>query len=211
VLTLLVASVALAGCGSSGGDDAASGPTNPAGVEFSNIEQSRYRGAELASPYTMPDVTLTATDDEPFNLVTDTGHAVTLVFFGYTNCPDVCQLVMSDLTSAMLQLADDVRAQTQLVFVTTDPARDTTSALREYLGRYDPDYVGLTGDLADIRTAAEAMGVPISGMKELPGGGYKVGHGAHVIGFHGDLAPVIWTVDTPVPDLVAGITELAES
>jgi protein SCO1/2 len=211
---LVVASVALAGCGSgtgTGGGDPMAEPDNPAGVVISGVDESRYHGAEPATPYTMPDITLTATNDEPFNLRSDTGHEVTLVFYGYTNCPDVCQLVMSDVTAAMLQLSDEVRAQTQMVFITTDPARDTTSALREYLDRFDPDYVGLTGEIDDITAAAEAMGVPISGMKKLPSGGYEVGHGAQVVGFRGDKAPVIWTHGTPVPDLAVGITELAES
>jgi protein SCO1/2 len=116
---------------------------------------------------------------------------------------------MSDLTAAMNQLADDVRERTQMVFITTDPARDDTSVLREYLDRFDPDYVGLTGELDDITTAAKAMGVPIQGMRKLPSGGYEVGHGAQVVGFRGDTAPVIWTKGTPVDDLAADITALA--
>ncbi len=208
-IALLAATGLLAGCG--GDDEAVPESDNPAGVVISGVEDSKYHGAEPPAPYPMPDVTLTATDEQPFNLIRDTGHPVTLVFYGYTHCPDVCQLVMSDLTSAMLQLPDDVREQTQLVFITTDPARDTAAVLRDYLDRFDPDYVGLTGDLDDITSAAEAMGVPITGTKKLPSGGYEVGHGAQVIGFRGDEAPVMWSQHTPVPDLVAGITALAES
>lgn len=209
---LVLATLLLTACGAGEQDEALPTPDNPGGVLTSGAEdESRYHGAELTTPYTMPDVTLTATNDEPFNLVTDTGHEVTLFFFGYTHCPDVCQLVMSDLTLAMQQLSDDVRERTQLVFVTTDPARDNTTVLREYLDGYDPDYVGLTGDLADIKTAAKAMGVAITGMNKLPSGGYEVGHGAQVVGFRGDHAPVIWTQGTPVDDLAAGITELAGS
>ena len=51
------------------------------------------------------------------------------MFYGYTNCPDVCPLVMNDLASAMLQLPDDVRDKTQLLFITTDPARDSPDVL----------------------------------------------------------------------------------
>ncbi len=171
---------------------------------------SPYRGAELSSPYAMPDITLTATDGRPFDLVADTTRPVTVVFFGYTHCPDVCPLVMSDLTAAVLRLPADVRDQTQLLFVTTDPARDTPQALRRYLDRYSDDFVGLTGDRAELVTAAKAMGVPIAGTTRLPSGGYDVSHGAQVIGFRGDRAPVVWTQGTPVDDLVADITTLAE-
>lgn len=188
------------------------GPDNPGGVVISNVEEdTTYYGAEPLSPYEMPDVTLTATNEEPFNLIRDTGYPVTLVYFGYTYCPDVCLLVMSDLTSALAQLPPDVRKRTQLLYITTDPARDTPDVLRSYLDRYDEDYVGLTGSLHDIVAAADNLGVAIEGRRRLPSGGYEVGHGAQVIGFEGDLAPVLWTQGTPVADMVADITKLASS
>lgn len=185
-------------------------PDNPGGAIVSD-DDSPFKGAEPAQPYRMPDITLTATNDRDFNLVSDTGYPVTLVFYGYTHCPDVCPLVMNDLAQAMLQLPDDVRSETQLVFITTDPARDTTTALRAYLDRYDPDFVGLTGSLDTIVKAADGMGVAIQGRQKLPSGGYDVGHGAQVIGFHGDEAPVIWTDGTPVSDMVNDIEILASS
>ncbi|MBA2573248.1 MAG: SCO family protein [Nocardioidaceae bacterium] len=187
-------------------------PDNPGGALISNEQQdTTFRGAEPLKPYDMPDIALTATNEAPFNLINDTPYPVTLFFFGYTHCPDVCLLVMSDLTAALLQLPGDVREQTQLVYVTTDPARDTPEVLRTYLDRYSEDIVGLTGSLDDISVAAEAMGVAIEGRRRLSSGGYEVGHGAQVIGFLGDRAPVIWTQGTPVSDLVADITQLARS
>jgi protein SCO1/2 len=187
-------------------------PDNPGGALISNEQQdTTFRGAEPLKPYDMPDITLTATNEAPFNLINDTPYPVTLFFFGYTHCPDVCLLVMSDLTAALLQLPGDVREQSQLVYVTTDPARDTPEVLRTYLDRYSEDIVGLTGSLDDISVAAEAMGVAIEGRRRLSSGGYEVGHGAQVIGFLGDRAPVIWTQGTPVSDLVADITQLARS
>jgi len=205
---LLVACLVVASC--TDGMPGASDPDNPGGVLVSSTSDGgRFRGAEPAAPYEMPDVTLEATNGDAFNLVTDTAYPVTLVFFGYTNCPDVCQLVMSDITSAVLQLPDSVREQTQVVFVTTDPARDTAPVLREYLDHYDGDYVGLTGDLGDIVSAAEALGVPIEGRHRLPSGGYDVGHGAQVIGFTGNQAPVLWTEGTPVTDIVDDVVELS--
>lgn len=170
---------------------------------------SVFRGAQPAAPMAMPDVTLQTVDGKPFNLVTDTTHPVTLVFFGYTNCPDVCPLVMSDLTLAYAELPADVREQTQVLFVTTDPTRDTSSVLRTYLDRYNPAFLGLTGRLRAITAAATDLGVPITGKKTLPNGGYDVGHGAQVIGFAHETAPVIWTPGTPVAAMVADIETLA--
>lgn len=206
--TLLVTTVG-SSCGGAAEPDLPE-PDNPGGVIISPAQDdSRFLGAEPATPYRMPDVTLTATNQEEFNLITDTGYPVTLVFFGYTHCADVCPLVMSDLTAAYLQLPDDVRERTQVVVITTDPRRDTPEELRAYLDRYHDDFVGLTGNLPDIVSAADAMGVVVEGTKRLPSGGYDVGHGAQVIGFLEDQAPVIWTEGTPVSDLVADVTELA--
>jgi len=205
-----VVAVTAAGCGGQSAPRAS--PDNPAGVVISNVTgQGQFNGAEPARPYTMPDITLTATDNRPFNLVSDTSSPVTLVFFGYIHCPDVCPLVMSDLAYTVLHLPADVRDQTQVVFITTDPGRDSPAALRSYLDRYDPDFVGLTGDLRDIVAVAHDMGVPIEGRHTLPGGGYGVGHGAQVIGFKGDSAPVIWTAGTPTDDMISDVTELAGS
>jgi len=198
----------LAAC--SGGGAETGVPANPGGALISGIHHdSVFRGAELAKPYRMPDITLTADNGAPFNLVTDTAYPVTLVFYGYSNCPDVCPLVLSELASAYAQLPDPVRASTQVLFITTDPARDTEDVLRGYLSRYNPSFVGLTGRLASIRVAASDMGVPIQGVKRLPSGGYDVGHGAQVIAFRGNLAPVIWTEGTPVSDMVSDIEVLA--
>lgn len=170
---------------------------------------SRFNGAEPAAPYQLPNVTLEATNRLPFSLATDAARDMTLVFFGYTHCPDVCPLVMSDLTSAVARLPAPVRARTQVVFITTDPERDTPAVLRTYLDRYDEDFVGLTGPLRDIVAAAEAMGVPVEGRHRLPGGGYDVGHGAQVIGFVDGQAPVIWAQGTPVDAIVEDVVELS--
>lgn len=204
----VVVAACLAGCASS----AQGGADNPAGVYISGVHQdTRFKGAEPAVPYTMPDVTLRADNGQPFNLVTDTAYPNTLVFFGYTNCPDVCPLVLNELASVYVQLPDDVRKETQVLFITTDPARDSEQVLNSYLSRFNPAFVGLTGRLAVIKSAAGDMGVAITGTKRLPDGGYDVGHGAQVIGFHGDRAPVIWTEGTPPSAMVSDIETLARS
>jgi protein SCO1/2 len=118
---------------------------------------------------------------------------------------------MSDLTLAYAELPASVRGQTQVLFVTTDPARDSAGVLRSYLDRYNPAFVGLTGALPRIAAAATHLGVAITGRKQLPSGGYDVGHGAQVIGFAHESAPVVWTPGTSVADMVADIETLAGS
>ena len=125
-----------------------------------------------------------------------------LLFFGYVNCPDVCRAVLSEVATALQRADAGVRDHVQVVFVTTDPARDTPAKIAEYLDRFDPSFVGLTGDLSTIKKIAGRVGVDISGVKKLPSGGYDVGHSAQVIGFDAERrGVVIWTPNNAIADL----------
>ncbi|HWD80521.1 MAG TPA: SCO family protein [Kribbella sp.] len=207
LLLAAVALLALAGC--SGNQEK---PDNPGGAIIrSSQDPNGLRGATLDRPYSMPAATLTDTDGNPFNLVTSTKKPVTLVFFGYTNCPDVCPTVMADVASALTKLDKPVQDQIQMLFITTDPSRDTGPVIRKYLDRFDPSFVGLTGSLTSIKDIAKAVGVPVEGMQKLPSGGYEVGHGAQVIGFgKDDKANVIWLSNAAIGDLVHDFGKLVE-
>jgi protein SCO1/2 len=205
LLILLPAVVSLAACTAS--DEPASNAIitttqNPGG----------YRGAVLDRPYRLPDVALTDTAGRPFRLRDDTRKPVTLVFFGYTSCPDVCNTVLADVAAALRRMDAGARAKVELVFITTDPARDTPRVIRGYLDRFDPSFVGLTGRLPVIEQVAAALGVPLTGITKLPGGGYEVGHGAQVIGFTSDDGGrLVWTHPTAVRDLRHDITKLTQA
>lgn len=174
-------------------------------------DPSGLRGAVLTQPYEVPDVTLTDTAGQAYNLRTTPSRPVTLVFFGYTNCPDVCIGVLSDVASAVRRMDPATRADVQVVFVTTDPARDDARATRTYLDRFDPAFTGLTGDLGTITRAAEGLGVAVEEMKQLPSGGYEVGHGAQLVGIGRDeRAHVVWTPSTPIGDLIHDFTLFAQ-
>ena len=202
-----VALLALAGCSGK-----AEKPDNPGGAIIrSSQDPNGLRGATLDRPYSMPAATLTDTGGNPFNLVTSTKKPVTLVFFGYTNCPDVCPTVMADVASALTKLDQQVQDQIQMLFITTDPARDTGPVIRKYLDRFDPSFVGLTGSLTSVKDIAKAVGVPVEGMQKLPSGGYEVGHGAQVIGFgKNDKANVLWLSNAAIGDLAHDFGKLVE-
>lgn len=167
-------------------------------------------GSSLPEPYSMPEVSLIDTSGRPYNLSTTPSKPVTLLFFGYTHCPDVCIAVLSDVSLALQRLAPADRDQIQLVFVTTDPARDQEKEIRRYLDRFNPSFVGLTGPMSTIKRAATEVGVDIEGMKKLPSGGYEVGHSAQVIGFSRNSGVVIWTPGTPVAALKHDFALLVE-
>ena len=168
-------------------------------------------GSSLPEPYRMPNRSLTDSSGQAFNLLSSPSRPVVLLFFGYVNCPDVCVGVLSDLALALQRLEPGTRDHIQVLVVTTDPARDTPAALRTYLDRFDPTFIGLTGDLATIKAVAGQVGVDIEGTKRLPSGGYEVGHSAHVIGFDADRrGVVIWTPGVAVGDLKHDLGLLAE-
>ena len=136
----------------------------------------------------------------------------TLVFFGYTNCPDVCQVVMSTLASAMTRLDESDRDQVDVVFVTTDPARDDEAALREYLDRFDPSFIGLTGPLQKIIDIGRDLAVAIEQGEKLPSGGYDVTHGTAVLGIDGkDEVPIVWTQGTSATQFASDVHQLLDA
>ena len=168
-----------------------------------------FSGAVLHTPYHAPATALTDTGGRPFSRATSTSHRLTLVFFGYTHCPDECPTTMATLASAMLQLDDADRADVQVVFVTTDPARDTGPVIRDWLDHFDRDFVGLTGPLATVKRVAEQVGVPVSKGRRLPSGGYDVSHGTQVLGLDGkNQIPVVWTLGTTAPEFAHDIHQL---
>lgn len=187
-------------------------PNNPAGVTIETFDDDDgFHGAAMDPPYEVPEVTLEDTAGRTVSL-SDVMSPVTVVFFGYTNCPDVCSMQMADAASAMRRMDETARADVSVVFITTDPQRDDAAALTKYLDRFDEfdSFVGLTGEMDQITEAAEALGVALTGTTDLPDGGYEVGHGSQLIGFGRDgTGQVIWTVGTSVGDLREDITTLA--
>lgn len=187
--------VLLAGCGGSSGGDA----------EFS--------GTVLDPPFEVDAQPLTDTDGASYSLADDTDKPLTLVFFGYTHCPDICGLVMSNLTTGLTQLDAEDRDKVDVVFVTTDPARDDGAVLSDYLAQYADGYVGLTGPLDTISAVARPLGIAVEKGDKLPSGGYDVTHGTQVIGIDGDdEAPVFWGHETSAAQFRSDIeTLLSES
>ncbi len=132
-------------------------------------------GTWLPLPKTIPDFHLTDNVGQPFSLH-DLQGKPTLVFFGFTHCPDVCP-------TTLLKLAQVKKAMAvpglKVVFVTVDPARDTPQAVDLYVHAFDPDFIGLTGDNQAVIRLATAFGVAVNKV-DLPGGDYTMDHSAVV-------------------------------
>ena len=108
-------------------------------------QEASYRGGLVTPPLPKPKFVLSDTSGAPFQFWPRTQGYVTLLFFGYTYCPDQCPMHMANIGVALKRLPAAIADQVKLVFVTTDPARDTPAELRRWLDNFDKRFVGLTG------------------------------------------------------------------
>ncbi len=191
----------LAGCAGSSAD----GQDSPvSGVSIH--DHDGLKGIVLPKPYDAARVSLEDTAGQPYDLATSPTKPLTLVFFGYTHCPDICQVVMANIAAGLVRLDSAQRAKVDTVFVTTDPARDTTKVLRAYVDRFDPKFDGLTGKIGAIEQAGKAFDLPVEKGHRLASGGYDITHGTNVIGLRpGGKAPYVWTQGTTPDDLADDI------
>lgn len=180
-------------------------------AEGSKTPPGELASTELTSPWTVSDTALVDTAGDDFVLADEVDKPVTLVFFGYINCPDIRQIVMSNIASALTRLDEQQREQVDVVFVTTDPARDDELVLRTYLDRFNPAFVGLTGSMQQILELGGAFHVAVEKGEKLPSGGYDVTHGTQVF-LVDDQAqiPMFWRQDTSAADLADDLVQLLE-
>jgi protein SCO1/2 len=140
-----------------------------------------------------PKFTLTDTSDAPFDFWAETQNYVTLLFFGYTHCPDECPLHMANIASSLQQLSPEVREQVKVVFVTTDPDRDNAAVLRVWLDQFDKGFIGLRGSEAAVAAAQRAAHIPPASKTAHTAHDYGVNHASFVLAYTKDnLAHVIY-------------------
>ena len=130
----------------------------------------------------------TAAIGGPFELVSETGETVTdeyvltepsLIYFGYTFCPDVCPTTLNDLTDTMESLgkkADDI----QVIMVSVDPERDTPEIMSQYVDYFGDDNLGITGSLEEVRKLTGGLGIYFE-KQSADGDDYVVDHSAAVL------------------------------
>jgi protein SCO1/2 len=155
-----------------------------------------YRGVVLPTPLAKPSFTLTDTKGQPFDFRKKTDGSLTLLFFGYTNCPDICPVHLGNIHTVLAQMPYDVASRTKVVFVTTDPERDTPAKLRAWLDNFDPSYIGLRGTLDEVNRIQAELHLPpaVAGAAHGADSSYDVGHAAQVLAFSpaDNLAHVVY-------------------
>ncbi|MGY6023802.1 SCO family protein [Streptomyces spinosirectus] len=173
---LAAASLTLSACGS--GDDGKSP------VSVVSEDTSQKAAYILDKPFEKPDMILTDTQGKKYDFRKETAGRPTLIYFGYTHCPDICPLTMNNVAVAKKALPKADQDKLRVVFVTTDPERDTPSELGKWLKGIDPQFVGLTGDFATIQAGARTLGISIEPTHKDKKTGKTVSvHGTQVMAF----------------------------
>lgn len=204
-----VAAVVIAGCAepsagpvaappthaSSSAVTASASPTYSAGHEGAeapidptiSLPAYGYYALRTDDPPRKPDITLTDQRGAPFSFREATrGAGVTLLYFGYTNCPDLCPSELGLVASALRNVPDGLADRVRMVFVTVDPARDDVRRMKEYVAMFDPRFVGLTGDQATIRLMQRSVGLTPAVKVPEGNGQYAMRHAAEVLAFTPD-------------------------
>jgi protein SCO1/2 len=149
-----------------------------------DVSSGELQGVVVDPPTEKPSFTLTDTDGEPYRFDTETDGQLSLLYFGYLNCPDVCPVHLAQIAEVFDSMPDVAR-ETEVVFVSVDPQRDSPEEIREFLDRFDTRFVGLTGTPEELKAAQEAAGVPpatITGEGE----DYTVDHAGWVLAYSPD-------------------------
>jgi protein SCO1 len=159
---------------------------------------SAFQGVELSDGAARPSFTLTDTSGRPYDFAAETAGTTTLLFFGYTSCPDICPVHLATIATA-LETQEVALPDVEVVMVTVDPERDTPEVLRRYLDRFDPSFVGLYGTEEEVAAAQRAAGVT-EAVDEVDEEGEPtgiVGHAAQVVGIGADdVQHVAWPFGT---------------
>jgi protein SCO1/2 len=177
-----------------------------------NRVETPYLGGLIDPPQPKPRFTLTDTSGARFDLSSKTHGYVTLLFFGYTHCPDMCPLQVSMIAKALKEISPGIADQFKVVFVTTDPERDSPEVLRSWLDHFDQRFIGLTGNRAAIDAAQIAANItPAKKSTVRSDGAYEVGHAAFVLAYTKDsLAHVIYPVGMKLEDWIHDLPYLAK-
>jgi protein SCO1/2 len=204
VASVLLAAGLIAGCSTT--------PSSSTALTAQGLTRAAdgWYGMPLTIERTLPSATLLTTSGRPFVLSEELVGTPTLLFFGYSSCPDICPIHLAAIASAMEQTRTRYD-QVQVVFVSVDPDRDTPERIEEFLGHFNQRMIGLHADLSVV--------VEVLGQLDLPGPivegpdprgeGDLIGHPAQVIGFDADgRALRVWPFGTRRSDWVADIPRI---
>jgi protein SCO1/2 len=146
--------------------------------------KSPFQGIDVTGGAMGGELRLTDHDGKPRSIADFRGKVV-VVFFGYTHCPDVCPTTLADLASA-LKLMGNEASRVQVLLVTVDPKRDTPELLKQYVTAFNPAFLGLRGDAAELTRATRDFHVYWSVREGRSADSYTVDHSGQVYALDGE-------------------------
>lgn len=160
------------------------------GIVYATMTYARaytYQGSLIEPPVPAPDFELVNQNSQTYRLSEQRGKVV-LIFFGYTHCPDVCPVTLTDYKEIKSKLGDQSK-DVKFLFITADPERDTPEQLKNYLKNFDPDFIGLTQVRDLLEPVWKGYGVYTSKVDSGDPDNYLVDHSArtYIIDKNGNL------------------------
>lgn len=148
------------------------------------VRSGELEGVALEEPQPKPSFVLTDTDGASYDFAQKTEGKLALLYFGYTNCPDICPVHLAQIAEVFDQ-SPSVAQVSEVVFVSVDPHRDDPETIDAFLDNFDARFVGLTGTPEELRAAQEAVGVPVA---QIVGDGedYTIDHAGWVLAYAPD-------------------------
>ncbi len=137
------------------------------------LSQAPLYGATIGGPFTLID------QDGKKRSDTEFAGKYRIIYFGYTNCPDICSPDMQNLMAGLKRYEKShpkLAAQIQPIFITVDPERDTSPVLKQFVSAFHPRLLGLTGSASEIALAAKAFAIPYARVKESDPDNYLMSH-----------------------------------
>jgi protein SCO1/2 len=149
-----------------------------------DVPAGELQGEVVDPPSPKPSFVLTDTSGEPYDFAVETEGKLTLLYFGYLNCGDICPVHLAQIAE-VFDRVPEVARDAEVVFVSVDPDRDSPDEIRRFLDNFDTRFVGLTGNHAELDLAQTAADVPPA---SLVGDGedYTVDHAGWVIAYAPD-------------------------
>ena len=136
-------------------------------------DQEKYVASFKGSEFSLKDMNNNVIDEKSFNA------PLTAIFFGFTNCPDVCPMTLNKMDIVLDKLKKD-KEQIKLFFVSVDPERDTPEVIKDYLSSYENNFVGITGEKEKIFLLYKSWGI-MSQKVFTENGEYNIDHSSPVI------------------------------
>ena len=189
---------AMAGCASSSAGTKSTSDGSPGLVM---INTSKYDG-NLIPDTAKPAATLTDDAGKSFNIRAMTKGTVTLLFFGYTHCPNECPLTMANTAAALRMMPAAEAAKVKVLFVSVDPGRDTLARLHSWLGNFYPSFTGLRAPLSAVESLERQVGLPIGQTFKDSAGEAQLDHATEMFAYStNNVATLAFFPSTPPADM----------